>query len=194
MNYRFSATTLCFLLCIFSYLTVLPLYAQDNQTPEKIFCTNCNTENPASNKFCYQCGTVLLKPGPKERIRDRGDDSARKSIPEKPVETEAKPPDPVNDIKVKAIYDYGVMLFNEKDFAEALVQFYKIIHDFPDSQYYEGACIMREACRRMLIFNNDIKHGKVIPRPTSFNKDYQKGCLGFLGAIGVILLLGAIAG
>ena len=194
MNYRFATATFFLFLCIFSYLMVISPYAQETQQTEKIICTNCNTDNPAENKFCYQCGTVLLKHNHKDKNQDAGGETIRDKTPEKQNAAETEATDPVSEIKVKAIYDFGVMLFNEKDYAEALVQFYRIIHDFPGSHYYDGACVMREACRRMLIFKNDIKRSNVIARPTSFNKDYQKGCLGFLGIVGAILLLGAIAG
>jgi len=194
MNYRITATALCLLLYIISYLMVLPLYAQEIQIPEKIFCTNCSADNPAVNKFCYQCGTVLLKRGPKEKMRDTGGDSVRGEGLEKPADIGITPPDPAVEIKVKAIYDFGSLLFKEKDYTEALVQFYKIIHDFPDSQYYEGAFVMREACRRMLLFQDEPRQKKEYARPASFNSSIQKGCLGFLGVVGAILLIGAIAG
>ncbi|WP_446399379.1 zinc-ribbon domain-containing protein [Coleofasciculus sp. C1-SOL-03] len=31
-------------------------------TPQAhIFCTNCGTKNPSNSKFCFKCGTQLVK-------------------------------------------------------------------------------------------------------------------------------------
>jgi len=130
----------------------------------------------------------------KDKRQVKGGDSVSTEVLEIPADQKITPPDPATEIKVKAIYDFGNLLFEEKDYIEALMQFYIIIHDFPDSQYYEGACAMREACRRMLLFHDERKRQKVYARPLSFNQDSNKGCLGILSIIGALLLIAVISG
>ena len=194
MLYRCQITIICILFYFTAGRAILPLYAQEKQIPERITCTNCSTENPAANKFCYQCGMILHKQSQKEKIQPVRGESDRKGAPKKPAGTKTRTLDPGIEIKAKAIYDFGVMLFNEKDYIEALVQFYRIIQDFSDSQYYEHACAMREACRRMLIFHNERRQQKVYARPVSFNSNSDKACLGFFGLVGAVLLIAAISG
>ena len=194
MLYRCHTTTICILFYFTARSAILPLYAQEKQIPERIICSTCNTENPAANKYCYQCGTILLKHSQKERIQSVRGDSVIKEVSKKPAGTETRFPDPGTEIKAKAIYDFGTILFNEKNYQEALFQFYRVIQDFSDSQYYEGACAMREACKRMLIFNKDLIEGNIAAGPPSLDSRLQKGCLEFFGVIGAVLLITTISG
>jgi len=155
MIYRRHITIIYILLYVIACPAVLSLYAQENQSSDSIFCSNCSTENPAANKFCYHCGTPLPKRGQNERNREAEWNPTRQELLKKPKGREDKTPDPAIEITVEEIYDYGISLFNSKKYNEAMDQFYKIIIDFPDSRYYEKARAMTDACGRILMFKEE---------------------------------------
>ena len=183
------------IICVFFYLTVYPadlsLYAREDQSTEKIFCTSCNMENPTENKFCYQCGMPLPKPGLMRNSKESEQDSIRQELLKKPAGGEDILTDPVMEHKIKEIYDYGNFLFQNKKYEEAMDQFYSIVIEYPDSPYYERARAMTEACGRILLVQKEAIQEVKKHKKSSFNSCVLGGCLAILGLIIAGLVMGA---
>lgn len=191
--------TLMAWLLIFSLflMIVSPSFAQEKKKQETVLCPKCGTEHPATAKFCSKCGTKLPEritpPEPKKKIPEKKapilpeETTIKIKLGEEipPVATEEAAPVNEEELKAKAIYDHGAVLFENGVYQEAAVTFSQIVSDYPSTSYAETAFLMIKACNRLVAVEKKMeaeqkKKGGMSP--------FLSGCLGGILGVGAIIL------
>jgi hypothetical protein len=143
------------LLSLIILLSVSLSWAQQEET-SKIFCSKCGIENTLENKFCYNCGNKLIKKevAPKTSTFPPKQPLAKpkidKTLKTKTVQEIRRN----NELKAKRLFENGVALLKIKAYLEARNYFNKIIHEYPDTKYYELALVMRDVCSELQIISS----------------------------------------
>ncbi|UCE17769.1 MAG: zinc-ribbon domain-containing protein [Gemmatimonadota bacterium] len=183
---------------------VSPSFAQEKQKQETVQCLNCGTENPAGAKFCSKCGYKLpekvTQPEPEKQIPETEPAVPQEepSEPEsdvKPATTEEVAPETDEELEIKVLYDYGIVLFENGAYHEAVVQFRKVARDAPSTFYAEVASQMIKACIKMDMYEKRLKaeqekgKEKEKGKGDPFAAGFLGGCAGVAAALLLLVLI-----
>ena len=199
---RINKLMACLLIFSLLFMTVSSSFTQEKQKQETVLCPKCSTKNPATAKFCSKCGTKLPEritpPGSKEEIpkpklpilREEPTVKTKPGEEIPPAVTEEAVPVTAEELKAKAIYDHGAVLFDNGVYHEAIVTFSQIVRDYPSTRYAETASLMIKACYRIVAVE---KKKEVEQKKKGGISPIVSGCLGgILGVVVISLLITAL--